>query len=89
MKKEIAEKVLNKNSNKGIPQYKKVWYSITKFEKYPELAAEGIPKAFKYLLFLSLITSIIISIFITILIGKMIKNSIKIFEMRNGVYLYG
>ena len=88
MKKEIAEKVLNKNSNKGIPQYKKVWYSITKFEKYPEMAAEGIPKAFKYLLFLSLITSIIISIFITILIGKMIKNSIKIFNENVSTIVY-
>lgn len=28
--------------------FKKIWYSITKFEKYPELAALGVKKAFIY-----------------------------------------
>ena len=28
--------------------FKKVWYSITKFEKYPELAALGVKKALIY-----------------------------------------
>ncbi len=88
MKEEIAEKVMKKKSNKGIPQYKKVWYSITKFESYPEMAAEGTPKAFKYLLFLSLITSIIISIFVTIQIGKVIKNSIKMFNENISTVVY-
>ena len=30
--------------------FKKVWYSITKFEQYPAMATEGLPRAFKYLL---------------------------------------
>ena len=29
--------------------FKKVWYSITKFEKYPEMATEGLRRALKYL----------------------------------------
>ena len=29
--------------------FKKVWYSITKFEKYPEMATEGLGRALKYL----------------------------------------
>ena len=28
--------------------FKKIWYSITKFEKYPELAALGVKKALIY-----------------------------------------
>lgn len=30
--------------------FKKLWYSITKIEKYPEMATEGVPRAFIYLL---------------------------------------
>ncbi len=88
MKEEVAKKVFKRKENKGIPQYKKVWYSITKFEKYPEMAAEGTPKAFKYLLFLSLIVSVILSIFITIQIGKMIKSSIKFFDENISSIIY-
>ena len=29
--------------------FKKVWYSITKIEKYPEMAAQGLGKAFSYI----------------------------------------
>ncbi len=35
--------------------FKKVWYSITKFEKYPEMATEGTGRAIKYLAILVLI----------------------------------
>lgn len=34
--------------NKGF--FKKVWYSIVKIEKYPEMATEGVPRAFSYLI---------------------------------------
>ena len=30
--------------------FKKVWYSIVKIEKYPEMATEGVPRAFSYLI---------------------------------------
>jgi len=41
---------------------KKVWYSITQFEKYPEMALEGIKRAVKYLIFLTAIVSAFILI---------------------------
>ena len=41
---EEKEEVVNINF------FKKVWYSITKFEKYPEMATEGFGKAVKYLM---------------------------------------
>ena len=44
-------------SKKGF--LKKVWYSITKLERYPELAVEGVPKAFIYLLKLVAILTIV------------------------------
>ena len=42
--------------------FKKIWLSITKFEKYPEMATEGVGRAFLYLSQLILIFSIIIMI---------------------------
>lgn len=42
--------------------FKKVIYSISKFEKYPEMAAEGVPRAFKYLAQVMLIFSIIVAV---------------------------
>ena len=35
--------------------FKKVWYSTTKIEKYPELSAEGLKSSIKYLIILVLI----------------------------------
>ena len=42
--------------------FKKIWLSITKFERYPEMATEGVSRAILYLAQLILIFSIIISI---------------------------
>lgn len=39
--------------------FKKVWYSITKFEKYPVMAAEGLANAIKYLLTIIVLITII------------------------------
>lgn len=47
---------------KRIGFFKKVWYSMTKFEKYPEMAAEGMPRAFIYLSQIMLIFSVIVSL---------------------------
>lgn len=49
------------NEEKKLGFFKKVLYSISKFEKYPEMAAEGVPRAFKYLAQLMLIFSIIVA----------------------------
>ena len=43
---------MKKNKVKNINFFKKIWYSITKFEQYPVMAAEGIKTATRYLLIL-------------------------------------
>lgn len=55
--------------------FKKVWYSITQFEKYPLMATEGIKRAVKYLIMLTAIVSIFI------MIGSLLqlKNLVKEF----------
>lgn len=42
--------------------FKKVWYSITKFEQYPAMATEGFRKAIKYLIMLTAIVTVFITI---------------------------
>lgn len=42
--------------------YKKVWYSITKFDRYLEMALEGVGRAIKYLLQITAIFVLIISL---------------------------
>lgn len=42
--------------------FKKIWYSIDKIDKYSELAAEGLGRAFKYLVILMIILAGIASI---------------------------
>ena len=42
--------------------FKKVWYSITKFEQYPAMATEGLPRAIKYLLTLMIAVTILVMI---------------------------
>lgn len=46
----------NENNKKGF--FKKIWYSINKIEKYPELSAEGFSSAIKYLIILTAIIAI-------------------------------
>ena len=41
----------------NIPFFKKIWLSITKFERYPEMATEGVGRAISYLMKLMLIRS--------------------------------
>lgn len=63
----------NKKSNNQIKDnnfFKKVWYSITKFEKYPEMAAHGVPRAIVYLVELIAIFSVILTIFIFTYVNK-------------------
>ena len=42
--------------------FKKVWYSITKFEQYPAMAAEGLKRTIKYLIILTAIVTVFIMI---------------------------
>ena len=60
-KEEVKEKVENEKVKKqGF--FKKVWYSITKIERYPELAAQGVGKAFSYISKVVAILAIILSL---------------------------
>ena len=49
----------NKNDIK-LGFFTKLWYSITKFEKYPKMASEGVRRAISYLMKLMMIFSIIV-----------------------------
>lgn len=42
--------------------FKKLWYSITKFEQFPNMAAEGFSKAIKYLIILTAIVTVFVMI---------------------------
>ena len=82
---------MEENKTKNINFFKKLWYSITKFEKYPEMATEGIRSAIKYLIIISFIVSIFISIGSTIemhkVIGELanyINNNIPDFTYADG-----
>ena len=57
--------------------FKKIWYAITKFERYPEMAAEGTGKAFSYLIKLMLIFSIIVVAGLIYNFRNTIKQEIK------------
>ncbi len=49
----------SKNFKKGF--FKKVWYSVFKIERYPEMATEGVARALTYLTKLAIIIAIIVS----------------------------
>lgn len=61
-KKEVKEQN-NEEINILKPNFfKKVWYSITKIEKYPEMAAQGLGNAIKYIAKLVVILAIILGL---------------------------
>ena len=63
IKEEQKENVNEKKNKKGF--FKKIWYSITKIEKYPEMAIDGVGKAVAYLAKLVIIISVILSVWLT------------------------
>ena len=60
--------------------YKKLWYSITKFEKYPELATNGVGRAIKYLIQLIAIFAIVLTMGITYNFVKIVNKGIDYIE---------
>lgn len=58
--------------------FKKLWYSITKIEKYGEMAAEGVPRALSYLLKLTLIIAIVFGLGTVYQTNKVIKDTSNI-----------
>ena len=74
------EKVKKRYEEKGvvnIPQHKKIWYSITKFERYPEMATEGVGRAILYLTRLMLIFALIVAIGMVYKFNTLIKQGIN------------
>lgn len=65
----MEEKVVKKGF------FKKLWYSITKFEQYPEMAMEGFKKALKYLIILTAF----VTIFVTL--GSIIQMKILVEDL--------
>ena len=68
---EEKEEVVN------IKFFKKIWYSITKFEQYPAMATEGLKRAIKYLIMITIIVSIFAMIGSLIETNKMVKELAK------------
>ena len=64
----------------NIPKYKKFWYSITKFERYPEMATEGVGRAFGYLAWLIFMFSIVLAIVIIIKFSGLAKKGINFLD---------
>lgn len=73
----IIDKEGKKIKTKKIGFFKKVWYSIAKFEKYLEMSLEGTGKALKYLL---QITSLFVLVISLIGIYNANKNIDKLVE---------
>lgn len=75
---EKKEKIQNEQESniKKIGFFKKVWYSITKLEKYPELSAQGLSKAIKYVAQLAIVMAIVSSIISVYGTKKLIDNAI-------------
>ena len=65
---------------KNISFFKKVWYSITKFEKYPDMAIEGFSSAIKYLFILTAIITVFSTISSLIGMHKLVEDLAKYIE---------
>lgn len=70
----------NDYQEKPIGFFKKIYFSITKFEKYPAMAAEGVARAFKYLIQLMIIFCIIICVSMTSQLYTMVQSGISYLE---------
>ena len=64
----------------NIPKYKKFWYSITKFERYPEMATEGVGRAFGYIAWLMFMFSITLAIAFIIKFTGLAKKGIDFLD---------
>ena len=64
----------------NISFFKKVWYSITKFEQYPVMATEGVLRAIKYLTILTAIFTIFTMIGSLLQMNKVVNNLAQYIE---------
>ena len=74
------------NLKKGF--FRRVWYSITKIEKYPNMAAEGVPNALKYFAKIIIIFAIVFSLGVIYQTNNMIKQGIELLKSGFPEFLY-
>lgn len=67
----------NKEEIVNINFFKKLWYSITKFEQYPAMATEGLKRAIKYLITITAIVTVFVTIGSVLQMKTMIKDLAK------------
>lgn len=70
----------NKEEVVNINFFKKVWYSITKFEQYPAMATEGLTRAIKYLIMLTVIVTVFVMIGSILQMKTLVTNLAKYVE---------
>ena len=70
----------NQNIEKPKGFFKKIWYSITKIEKYPEMAVEGVGKALSYIAKLVAILAIVLCVWLTYRTYDMVNTGIDYLE---------
>ena len=63
-----------------IPKHKKVWLSITKFERYPEMATEGVGRVIGYLAWFIFMFSIILAVTFMIKFMGLARKGINFVE---------
>jgi hypothetical protein len=83
--------IMEEKKNQNINFFKKIWYSITKFDKYPEMATEGLRNAIKYLVIMVAIVTVFLVISSIIEVNKLvasladyIENNMPEFSYENG-----
>lgn len=68
--------------------FKKIWYSIFKLEKYGEMSAEGLKRAMKYAIQISLIIAIVLSFGTIYQIDEKVKKGVSFIENEVGNFTY-
>ena len=76
----MKDENIKQEKNLSTKFFPKVWYSITKIEKYPEMATQGFGKAFSYMCKLVVILAIVLCIGTIYQTNSLIKQGIDYLE---------
>ena len=74
------EDIKEYQENNKLGFFKKLWYSITKIEKYPEMTTLGVKSSILYLFKLMAIFALILCLCLTIKTYFTVNNAVKYFE---------
>lgn len=78
---ENLEEKQNENINeKTMNFFTKLWSSITKIEKYPDMAAEGVPRAITYIAKLIVIWAIVLCLGVIYQVNQMLREGTRYLE---------